>query len=149
MMITTSPLNIEPLNVNLFTQTIHDLIPLDYQRTRDDLSCFTRRLEAARNAKRIFVSEDARQNYEDSFEGGVTEIDNDKCVVTQSPSLNFPGDALDWEARAEYVQVSSSDKSVQYELKPFRYFLFNSSVVPHKNLLFALKAFIESGLGQG
>ena len=148
MLITTSPLNIEPLNIKLFTQTIHDLIPLDYQRTRDDLSCFTRRLEAAKSSKRIFVSEDARQNYEDSFEGGVSIIDNNKCVVTQSPSLSFPGDALEWEARAEYVEVSSSDKSEQYKLKPFTYFLFNSSVVPHKNLLFALKAFIESGLGQ-
>ena len=75
-------------------------------------------------------------------------INNNKCVVTQSPSLSFPGDALEWEARAEYVEVSSSDKSEQYKLKPFTYFLFNSSVVPHKNLLFALKAFIESGLGQ-
>ena len=147
-LITTSPLNIEPLNVSTFAQTIHDLIPLDYQRTRDNLSCFTRRLEAAKHAIRIFVSEDAKQNYEDSFEEFNTRLYNNTCVVTQSPSLEFPGDSLDWEARAQHVQVSSSDNSEQYKLDPFSYFLFNSSVVPHKNLLFALKAFIESGLEQ-
>ena len=42
-LITTSPLNIKPVNTRLFVQTVHDLIPLDYQRTRDHLPCFTRR----------------------------------------------------------------------------------------------------------
>ena len=66
-------------------------------------------------------------------------------MVTQSPSLEFPGDSLDWEARTQQIQILSNDQK-QYSLAPYSYFLFNSSVVPHKNLLFALKAFMESGL---
>ena len=143
--ITTSPLNIKPLNTNLFAQTVHDLIPLDYQQTRDHLPCFTRRLQATSEARRIFVSEDAKRNYELSFLGDVASLNSSQCVVTQSPSLQFPGDCLDWEARTRKVQVLSSDQT-QHSLDPYSYFLFNSSVVPHKNLLFALKAFLESGL---
>ena len=144
-LITTSPLNIKPLNTNLFIQTIHDLIPLDYQRTRDHLPSFTRRLQAAGHAKRIFVSEDARRNYEHCFSDDPSKKTNSECVVSQSPSLHFPGDCLDWEARIEKIQILSNDQKL-HSLEPCSYFLFNSSIVPHKNLLFALKAFMESGL---
>ena len=143
--ITTSPLNIKPLNTDLFAQTVHDLIPLDYQRTRDHLPSFTRRLQTAVHARKIFVSNDAKINYEHSFAGENRILSRPLCVVTQSPSLQFPGDSLDWEARIRQVQILSNDQK-QYSLAPCSYFLFNSSVVPHKNLLFALKAFLESGL---
>ena len=147
-LITTSPLNIKPVNTRLFVQTVHDLIPLDYQRTRDHLPCFTRRLQAAGPAKRFFVSEDARQHYELSILGTLSNPNRLQRVVTQSPSLQFPGDCLDWEARTRQVRVLSSNQSQLHALKPCSYFLFNSSVVPHKNLLFALKAFMESDLEQ-
>ena len=143
--ITTSPLNIKPLNTDLFAQTVHDLIPLDYQRTRDHLPSFTRRLQTAVHARKIFVSNDAKINYEYSFAGENCILSRPLCVVTQSPSIQFPGDSLDWEARIRQVQILSNDQK-QYSLAPCSYFLFNSSVVPHKNLLFALKAFLESGL---
>ena len=68
-LITTSPLNIKPLNTDLFAQTIHDLIPLDYQRTKDHLPSFTQRLNTASQASKIFVSNDAKSNYEHSFVG--------------------------------------------------------------------------------
>ena len=69
MLATTSPLNIEPLNIKVFTQTIHDLIPLDYQRTRDDLSCFTRRLEAKKAEEDLRLGR-CQAELQDSFEGG-------------------------------------------------------------------------------
>ena len=144
-LITTSPLNIRPLNTSLYAQTVHDIIPLDYQRTRDHLPSFTRRLQAAGQARMIFVSEDAKRNYELSFSQRLSKTHNAKCVVTQPPSLHFPGDCLDWEARVPNIQIISSDHK-QHTLNPYGFFLFNSSVVPHKNLLFALKAFMESGL---
>jgi hypothetical protein len=147
-LITTSPLNIKPVNTRLFVQTVHDLIPLDYQRTRDHLPCFTRRLQAAGPARRFFVSEDARQHYELSILETLLNPNRLQRVVTQSPSLQFPGDCLDWEARTRQVRVLSSNQSQLHALKPCSYFLFNSSVVPHKNLLFALKAFMESDLEQ-
>ena len=144
-LITTSPLNIKPVNTNLFAQTVHDIIPLDYKRTRDHLPSFTRRLQAAGKARMIFVSEDAKRNYELSFSQGFSKEHNAQCVVTQPPSLHFPGDCLDWEAQVPSLQITSSDHK-RHTINPFSFFLFNSSVVPHKNLLFALKAFMESGL---
>ena len=144
-LITTSPLNIKPLNTDLFAQTIHDLIPLDYQRTKDHLPSFTQRLNTANQASKIFVSNDAKSNYEHSFVGEKRILSPSQCVVTQSPSLEFPGDSLDWEARTQQIKILSNNQK-QYSLAPCSYFLFNSSVVPHKNLLFALNAFMESGL---
>lgn len=147
-LITTSPLNITPLNTKLFVQTVHDLIPLDYQRTKDNLPCFTRRLQAAAGAKRLFVSEDAKQQYDISILHSLSEFNSANRVIIQSPSLEFPGDALDWEARTKQIRVLASDQAQLHNLTPCSYFLFNSSVVPHKNLLFALKAFMESGVEQ-
>ena len=144
-LITTSPQNIKPLNTNLFAQTIHDLIPLDYQRTGDHLPTFTRRLQAARQARKIFVSKDAELKYFQSFIEEKSIINPYQCVVTQSPSLEFPSDSLEWEARTEQIKITSNDRR-EYHIKPYCYFLFNSSVVPHKNLLFAIKAFLDSGL---
>ena len=65
--------------------------------------------------------------------------------MTQSPSLDFPSDSLEWEARVRQIQITSNDQ-LEYHIHPYCYFLFNSSVVPHKNLLFAIKAFLDSGL---
>ena len=59
--ITTSPLNLQPLNTPLFLQTVHDLIPLEYGRTLDHIPSFSSRLLATTNARRIYVSEDAKQ----------------------------------------------------------------------------------------
>ena len=40
----------------------------------------------------------------------------------------------------------SSDQKQLHSLLPAQFLLFNSSVVPHKNLLFALRAYMESGI---
>ena len=144
--ITTSPLNVRPLNTKMFVQTVHDLIPIDYQRTKDHLPCFTIRLQAAAPAKRLFISKDAKQQYNLVILPMLKGFNPADRVIVQSPSLEFPGDALDWEARTQQIRIRPSDQSQLHALAPFSYFLFNSSVVPHKNLLFALKAFVESGV---
>ena len=56
--------------------------------------------------------------------------------------MEFPGDALDWEAQMPVLRINS------IELRPKAFMLFNSSIEPRKNLLFALKAYIESGIDQ-
>ena len=134
--ISTSPLNLVPEHCPLFLQTIHDLIPLQYQRTRDDLPCFTQRLKTAGKARRWFVSNDAEQNYNAAI----------LSAEPKPPSLQFPGDALDWESRTDQLQVPCLSKQQTHHFRPLSYFLFNSSVAPHKNLLFVLKAFMESGV---
>ena len=146
--ITTSPLNLQPLNTPLFLQTVHDLIPLEYGRTLDHIPSFSRRLLATTNARRIYVSEDAKQKFNASLlsAGTNTHIDTPTRVLTQPPSLQFPGDALDWEARSRDLRVLSSDQQQLHTLLPAQFLLFNSSVVPHKNLLFALRAYMESDI---
>ncbi len=145
--ISTSPLNLVPEHCPLFLQTVHDLIPLQYQRTRDDLPCFTRRLIAASYARRWFVSNDAEQNYNAAILSvKPKQFEPLGAVVTQPPSLQFPGDALDWESRTDQLQVPCLSKQQTHRFRPLSYLLFNSSVAPHKNLLFALKAFMESGV---
>ena len=147
-LITTSPLNLQPLNVPLFLQTVHDLIPLEYGRTRDHLPSFSRRLLATTRARRIYVSQDAEQKFNAALlaAGTTTQALTPTRVLTQCPSLQFPGDALDWEARSVDLQVVSSDQKQLHTLLPAQFVLFNSSVVPHKNLLFALRAYMESGI---
>jgi glycosyltransferase involved in cell wall biosynthesis len=147
-LITTSPLNLQPLNTRLFVQVVHDLIPLEYGRTRDHLPCFSRRLQATTSARRIYVSHDAEQKYNAAILSAGYSSDEltPTRVLTQCPSLQFPGDALDWEARSKNLKVLSSDQEELHSLEPCQFLLFNSSVVPHKNLLFALRAFMESGI---
>ena len=145
--ISTSPLNLVPEHCPLFLQTVHDLIPLQYQRTRDDLPCFTRRLITASQARRWFVSNDAEQNYNTAILSAKPKyFEPLGSVLTQPPSLQFPGDAFDWESRTDQLQVPSISKQQTHRFLPLSYLLFNSSVAPHKNLLFALKAFMESGV---
>ena len=145
--ISTSPLNLVPKDCALFIQTVHDLIPLQYQRTRDDLPCFTRRLLTASQARRWFVSNDAEQNYNSAILSATPQdFEPIGRVLTQPPSLQFPGDALDWESRTDQLQVPCLSKQQTHTFRPLSYLLFNSSVAPHKNLLFALKAYMESGV---
>ena len=147
-LITTSPLNLQPLNAPLFLQTVHDLIPLEYGRTRDHLPSFSRRLLATTRARRIYVSQDAEQKFNAALlaAGTTTQALTPTRVLTQCPSLQFPGDALDWEARSGDLKVLSSNQKQLHTLLPVQFLLFNSSVVPHKNLLFALRAYLESGI---
>ena len=146
-LISTSPLNLTPEHCPLFLQTVHDLIPLQYQRTRDDLPCFTRRLIAASKARRWFVSNDAEQNYNAAILNiKPKSFEPLGIVLTQPPSLHFPGDALDWESRTDQLQVPCQGQQQTHRFIPLSYLLFNSSVAPHKNLLFALKSYMESGV---
>ena len=147
-LITTSPLNLQPLNTPLFLQTVHDLIPLEYGRTRDHLPSFSRRLLATTRARRIYVSKDAEQKFNAALLAAstTTQALTPTRVLTQCPSLQFPGDALDWEARSGDLKVLSSNQKQLHTLLPVQFLLFNSSVVPHKNLLFALRAYLESGI---
>lgn len=146
--ISTSPLNIEPLNTDIFVQTLHDLIPFEYARTLDNLPSFFQRLNATISSRRIFVSKDAEQKYNASILPD-THCDAKRLaskVIYQCPSLHFPEDALDWEANVCELTIQSSEDLHLHSLNPFGFLLFNSSLVPHKNILFALRAFMESGV---
>lgn len=144
--ITTCPLNMEVRHVRFQAQTIHDLIPLEYTQTSDHVIGFSRRLRACADSARLFVSESTRHKYESTILQPTATHAHASCVVTQSPSLTFPADACDWEARIPELRLYSEGQRRLQPLQPCRYLLFNSSVEPRKNLLFVLKAFVESGV---
>lgn len=144
--ISTSPLNILPLHTRLSLQTIHDLIPLEFKQTGDHLACFAVRLKSANRAHQLFVSEDANYKYNLAFKSSHKDISEKQAIVVQPPSLNY-SHCPDWATSVHSLKrCSRMSESNSEQLKPFNYFLFNSSVVPHKNLLFALEAFLDSGL---
>ena len=144
--ITTCPLNMNVRNVRFLVQSVHDLIPLEYAQTSDHVIGFSRRLRACADSGRLFVSESTRYKYETGILQPTHTTPHASGVVTQSPSLAFPADACDWEARTPELSLYSEGQRRLQPLQPCRYLLFNSSVEPRKNLLFVLKAFIESGV---
>ena len=146
-LVCTCPINIKARHARFLVQTIHDLIPLEYVPTSDDAVTFSRRLRACASSARLFVSDSTRNKYESVIlQEFKTPDQHASCVVIQSPSLTFPADACDWEARIPELSLNAEGKKCHQLLEPCRYFLFNSSVEPRKNLLFILKAFVESGV---
>jgi glycosyltransferase involved in cell wall biosynthesis len=145
--ITTAPLAIESPDTHITAQTIHDVIPLEYARTSDLVRSFTRRLAACHQSSRMFVSGATQKKYnmfilEAKQESG-SRIES---VVIQPPSLRFPADAHDFDASNNALIVAAEGLKSAVKLKPLRYIIFNSSIEPRKNVLFVLKAFVESGL---
>ena len=146
-LITTCPLHMRPRQPTLFIQTVHDLIPLEYVQTSDHVAGFARRLRSCAAAGRLFVSEATQRKYDASILPTALEgSEHHSRVLIQSPSLQFPGDALDWEAQMPSLKIDAQGRSGLQTLQPGGYLLFNSSVEPRKNLLFALKAYLESGI---
>lgn len=164
-LITTCPLNIKPHNVPTFVQTIHDLIPLEYVAHNEDPLMFSHRLQACMSAHRLFVSKSTANKYtahihnadkSRSFPEIQKHDDHIEKVVIQSPSLNFPSWLTQDQKRIADLQPVShllrnddwENSTTRKKLKPFRYFLFNSSIEPRKNLLFLAKAYAQSDLNR-
>ena len=144
----SSPQNIISINTNRTIQTIHDLIPLEEGHVYSDHAVsFTRRLEACSKTNRIFVSRSTSKKYKNYINNQSKEFEIfDEEIIVQPPSLKVP----DWIRREG---DNSSDIKPRFrlltmnkKLEPFKYFLFNSSVDPRKNLLFLVKSYSESNL---
>ena len=175
-LITTCPLNISPLNLPTFVQTIHDVIPLEFVAHNENPSMFSHRLQACIQSRRLFVSQSTANKYLDHIQGAQPNaphqkvhegLNNQQKVIIQSPSLHFPSWLIeDSERIADLLPVSHllreeakltaeqprtrgklrAEIRQTQTLTPYRYFLFNSSVEARKNLLFLAKAYAESDL---
>ena len=159
-LVTCCPLNIKPLNAATFVQTVHDLIPIEYAQTSDNLLGFSHRLQACLPAKRIFVSESTAVKFHERIKRKAIghashEIDqiqqsNEKILI-QPPSLIIPSWIVDDPNRVSDLRPVShllrTKGQGQKTLEPFKFLLFNSSVEARKNLLFLVKAYSESNLG--
>ena len=163
---TTCPLNIKPSKNCTFVQTIHDLIPLEYAQTSDNVEVFAERLAACLPARRLHVSESTQHKYNAALikrpsNGAQTPFEPLEKVAIQPPSLKFPewlfGDPKSENARdiqpIDYPpschllrEANANNRPKGRILSPFNYLLFNSSVEPRKNLLFLAQSYIESNL---
>ena len=163
---TTCPLNIKPSGNCAFIQTIHDLIPLEYAQTPENVRVFAQRLVACLPAKRLYVSESTQQKFNSTLiKSSPRRLKQSfvplETVAIQPPSLTFPkwlfgaskgdkaGDPLpvDYPPSCYLLRdASANDHPKARRLKPFDYLLFNSSVEPRKNLLFLVQSYIESNL---
>jgi len=168
---TTCPLNIKPSPNCTFVQTIHDLIPLEYAQTSDNVEVFAERLAACLPARRLHVSESTQRKYNSALlkcasnhaqsPHAQSPVESLEKVGIQPPSLKFPGwlfsdpkdqiihdaQTLDYPPSCYLLrEANANDPPKTRRLKPFSYLLFNSSVEPRKNLLFLVQSYIESNL---
>ena len=152
-LLTTCPLNIKPLNVPVFVQTVHDLIPIEYVQHGENELIFGHRLQACLPARKLYVSKATEAKFHQHIESGLKKKPNtskliEKTII-QPPSLIFP----DWltEDQANVCDLAPVSfyfrPNEKKSLNPFGYFLFNSSVESRKNILFLVKAYAQSNLG--
>ena len=137
--IATSPLNIRPLNVDTYIQSIHDIIPLEYEANSSQGKIFRNNLLESLNSKRIYVSNVTKKKFKEVFNVNMTEDSSRKneSIVLQVPTLDIDED----KNYNYYLQNSFKNK---YGLKPLKYILFNASIDPRKNLSFLIESYIES-----
>ena len=161
-LITTCPINIKPLNLPRFVQSIHDLIPLEYVPQNEDQLIFSHRLQACMSARKLFSSRATSNKFNayirssekiNSRQKNIHKYDPQESVTVMPPSLSFPTflskdreSALDMQPGSYLFRYKVESSITTTLLTPFCYFLFNSSIEPRKNPLFLVKAYIESGL---
>ena len=169
VLLTSCPLNLKVEHVPMFIQTVHDLIPLEFVAHNEDPLMFSHRLQACLPARRLFVSQSTATKFDRHIKQAKQQSTSEprQAVIVQPPSLRFPNWlTADPERVSDMKPVSyllrnddPSDNMLNElppmddpirkrskGLRPFRYFLFNSSVEARKNLLFLAQAYAESDL---
>ena len=144
-LISSCPLHLRTNRNKPFIQTIHDLIPLEYEQTTDHAGAFICRLESCLPTGRLFVSNSTRQKFYATFGQASSKTD---AVLMQPPSLQLPEAHQRLLADHDLLRPNPRLKGEQGDLQAFRYLLFNSSVEPRKNLLFVIRAYRRSGLAE-
>ena len=142
--ISTSPLNIRPINVDTYIQSIHDLIPLEYDPKSFPGKVFSIKLLESLKANRIFISNTTKKKFKEVIKYNTTENRSKTCesVVLQVPTLDIDKNK---DYNYYYPHYSTQYQSnYKYELKPLKYILFNASVDPRKNLSFLIESYIDS-----
>ena len=137
ILITTCPLSID-VKTNSKTshsclQIIMDFIPLAFSKHPDHPYGFYNRLKDAMKTKNCFISKASRKKISQLLDK--TCSDDEKNIIYPMPSLNI-----------SKLQFASKVKNLRGISQ--KYILFNSSVVPRKNLHFLIKIFQSSELAR-
>jgi len=162
--VASAPLNLVSNNNVPIIQTIHDLIPLDYDPNVLKVRSFYEKLKFCRNTKNIFVSKITQEKFKNIFKNYYEKNRNvnSEVVIIQPPSLFFEDykNIDTYKKILRKIIVKSKTKKV-FEiniksdnklknilepkiLKPFNYFLFNASIDLRKNVLLLIESFINS-----
>jgi len=162
VVITSCPLNIRPINIKHYIQTIHDLIPLEHSPYPYMDSVFLNRLNETINSKRLFISHTTKSKYDLFFDINSNHLDYQKDksntifdkVAIQPPTLRISNQILISKSndlvfnpqninqkKQNYVEVLEKKNLYKYQ-----YILFNASVDPRKNLSLILNAYNQSNL---
>ena len=133
LLITSCPLSIDVIRNNensvSFIQLIMDFIPLSFSKHPDHPFCFYNRLKDAMRTKNCFISIASRDKICSLLEKPCSN--GDRNILYPMPSLNI-----------NKLYLASRIKNLRGISK--KYILFNSSVVPRKNLHFLINIFQSS-----
>ena len=153
VLITACPLNIRPINIKKYIQTIHDLIPLEHSPYPYMDSIFLNRLNETINSKRLFISHTTKSKYDTFFDIKSNHLDYQKGksnisfgkVAIQPPTLRISNHIL-ISKNNDLVFNPLNINQKKKNLYKFQYILFNASVDPRKNLSLILNAYNQSNL---
>ena len=150
--ISSAPLNLYPNRKSknqIIIQTIHDLIPLEYEPKKLMVNSFSKMLQCCLSSNNIFVSETSRKKFKYNM---APKFSNPKylknkfledTVITQLPTLLF-------EENNNQIIYDNILNTINIEnklpLKPFKYFLFNASIDSRKNVFLLVNAYQNSNL---
>ncbi len=150
--ISSAPLNIS-LNKKsknkIFVQTIHDLIPLEYEPKKLMVNSFSKMLKGCIHSNNIFVSGISRNKFKYNMLPKISSLKNIKnnflkdTVITQPPTLFFE------ETENQFIYeniLNSINTKNKLSIKPFKYFLFNASIDSRKNVFLLVNAYRNSNL---
>ena len=133
MLITSCPLSIDVISKNKSSarclQLIMDFIPLSFSKHPDHPFDFYNRLKDAMKTKNCFISKASRDKISLLLDKPCSN--DDKNIIYPMPSLNI--NKLNLASRVKNLRGLSK-----------KYILFNSSVVPRKNLHFLINIFQSS-----
>ena len=133
LLITTCPLSIEvrtnSRSSGTCLQLIMDYIPLSFSKHPDHPFAFYNRLKDAMKTKNCFISKASQEKICYLLEKSCSNVE--KNIIYPLPSLNL-----------NKLELASKVKSLRGINK--KYILFNSSVVPRKNLSFLINIFQSS-----
>ncbi len=137
LLITSCPLSIDVKKKNKNSlrclQIIMDFIPLSFSKHPDHPFGFYNRLKDAMKTKNCFISKASRNKICSLLNKPC--LDGDKNIIYPMPSLNL--NKLQLASRVKHLRGISR-----------KYILFNSSVVPRKNLHFLINIFQSSDLSR-
>ena len=162
-LISSAPLNLVSNNKIPIIQTIHDLIPMEYDPNVLALRSFYKKLKFCRNTKNVFISKITKEKFDNIFQ---SYQNKNNSVIVQPPSLFFDEyKNLDKYKKMlkkivlkpkirkgtyskEQIKIIGVNK-IRKKVKPkklteFNYFLFNASIDMRKNVLLVIESFINS-----